>query len=273
MLFYLFFIFYAMRFSLKLTNRYPENICILPIDYQYYLSSAIYKILNSGDKTFADFLHKTGYVFEKKNFKFFTFSSVRIKSNTIKDRLILADKYLYFSVSFYVPQIQEIFVRGLFSNREIIIGDKFTKAFFKVKSINREDEPEFTETMDYYCLSPVLVAQKHEGEKQEQYLSPNDEGYANIFFKNLQDKYHAYTNYENKPKQRFDLSKCSLKVVSKPNEKLITIKKYTKEETQLKAWEYKMRITAPIELQKAAYYAGVGKSNAMGFGCLRVNKE
>lgn len=262
-----------MRFSLKLENKYPKDICILPIDYQYYLSSLIYKILNRGDKTFTDFLHKTGYVFEKKNFKFFTFSSIRIKSNTIKDRLILADRYLHFSISFYVPKIHETFVRGLFANREIIIGDKFTKAYFKVKSVEREEEPEFKETMDYYCLSPVLIAQKQEGEKHDQYLSPNDEGYENIFFKNLQDKHHAYTNYENKQEQNFDLSACSLKLVSKPNDKLITIKKYTKEETKLKAWEYKMLITAPVELQKAAYYAGVGKSNAQGFGCLRVNKE
>ena len=34
-----------------------------------------------------------------------------------------------------------------------------------------------------------------------------------------------------------------------------------------------MNITAPIELQKTAYYAGAGKSNAEGFGLLEIDKN
>ncbi len=263
-----------MRFSLKLQNKYPNNICILPVDYQYYLSSAVYDILNTGDKPFTEFLHDTGYIFESKTFKFFDFSSLRGKLQFQEpDRLILTNKYLYFTISFFIPEISETFIRGLFNNRNIWIGDKFTTAHFTVKSMEREPKPEFTETMNYFTTSPVLIAQKSDDRKHATYLSPEDENYKEIFFKNLQDKYNAFLAIEKKPIHEFDLTSCSLETCSEPKSKLITIKEGTKEQTKVRAWNYKMRITAPLDLQKTAYYAGAGKSNAEGFGLLEIDKN
>ncbi len=63
-----------MRFKLTLqTLQYPA---FLPFNYQYPLSSAIYKIIRSADKDFAAFLHNKGYGEGYKSFKLFTFSDI-----------------------------------------------------------------------------------------------------------------------------------------------------------------------------------------------------
>ncbi len=42
---------------------------MLPMDYQYYLSAWIYKILEKADREFARFLHSDGYSLGYRRFK------------------------------------------------------------------------------------------------------------------------------------------------------------------------------------------------------------
>lgn len=69
-----------MRFQLILTAK--DGGGKLPINYQYPLSAAIYRILSKGDREYARFLHEEGY---GKGYKFFTFSDLRLKNYIIKD--------------------------------------------------------------------------------------------------------------------------------------------------------------------------------------------
>ena len=48
---------------------------VLPINYQYPLSAAIYRIISKGDKEYANLLHEKGY---GKGFKLFTFSQLNV---------------------------------------------------------------------------------------------------------------------------------------------------------------------------------------------------
>lgn len=61
-----------MIFQLIL-NKNKSN-AVIPINYQYPLSAAIYKILQKGDSEYAQFLHEEGY---GKGYKFFTFSDLK----------------------------------------------------------------------------------------------------------------------------------------------------------------------------------------------------
>lgn len=52
----------------------------LPFNYQYPVSSWIYKVLSKADKEFATILHELGYKIENgKTFKLFTFSQIGLK--------------------------------------------------------------------------------------------------------------------------------------------------------------------------------------------------
>lgn len=85
-----------MRFKLILEVNRKAFGNILPINYQYEQSAAIYKILSRADKDYSTWLHNNGYQLENgKKFKLFTYSRFKIakrKSLPNSDRLqILSD--------------------------------------------------------------------------------------------------------------------------------------------------------------------------------------
>ncbi|WP_154858646.1 hypothetical protein [Cyclobacterium xiamenense] len=49
---------------------------LLPINYQYELSSLIYKTIDRADSHFSDFLHQQGYLAFGRSFRLFTFSRI-----------------------------------------------------------------------------------------------------------------------------------------------------------------------------------------------------
>jgi hypothetical protein len=64
-----------MRFLISLQREGSSSI--LPINYQYELSSLIYKIIDRADSAFSEFLHRQGYMAYGKNFRLFTFSRIQ----------------------------------------------------------------------------------------------------------------------------------------------------------------------------------------------------
>lgn len=58
----------------------------IPLNYNYFLSSFIYKRLASQNENFARFLHEKGY---GKRFKFFTFSQLFFENSRVSGEKIL----------------------------------------------------------------------------------------------------------------------------------------------------------------------------------------
>ncbi|MFW5820877.1 MAG: CRISPR-associated endoribonuclease Cas6, partial [Bacteroidota bacterium] len=67
-----------MRFKITLRTDKSKGEVILPINYQYELSSFIYHTIHAGNHEFGNWLHKEGFITENKNFKLFTFSRFQI---------------------------------------------------------------------------------------------------------------------------------------------------------------------------------------------------
>ena len=68
-----------MRFNITLRVNAQKFGRRLPINYQYEMSAAIYKILSSGSGEYAQWLHDNGFTLEKgKQFKLFTFSHLNV---------------------------------------------------------------------------------------------------------------------------------------------------------------------------------------------------
>src|SRR5699024_10914126 len=125
-----------MRFKLNLYKTFGNEI---PINYQYPLSAAIYRILNKGDAEYASFLHEKGY---GKGYKFFTFSDLKLKFKLVNDdRMRLLEERVSFYVHFHLPEASRTFVEGLFKSEEIVIADRKSKVVFRVQSIFSMDNP------------------------------------------------------------------------------------------------------------------------------------
>lgn len=80
-----------MRFQLALTRTTKQRM--LPMDYQYYISAWIYKVLKQAVSDFAAFLHEKGYgQSETKLYKLFCF----LQLNFGKPKLWKEKNYLKF---------------------------------------------------------------------------------------------------------------------------------------------------------------------------------
>jgi CRISPR-associated endoribonuclease Cas6 len=257
-----------MRFKLILainTHRNP----ILPFNYQYELSSWIYKIISKADEEYAYFLHQNGYESNQKSFKFFCFSNLLIPQyKIVKDvGFLLQSHQIALLISFYVDKAAEKFVAGLFQNQRGSIGTQEAQVDFRVERVETAPIRLSKEKVTLQTLSPLVIAQRDKQDKKK-YLSPLDSGFKELFINNLLEKYKASGKEMPPVWQNYPFS---LEVDEKSvRSKLITIKQNTSNPIQVKGYLFDFILQAPKELLEVGLTAGFGNENAQGFGMCDV---
>jgi len=270
--------------ELKLTFSNPHGHIHVPIDYQYYLASWMYKVLAGGDAEYAKFLHDEGYkvplktqaydsvqVLEKpsqKVFKLFNFSNLIFPKYLIhKEKSTIQIQCEGFSLKarFKVDKALENFIKGLFTGQSLSLKTGFNELTeFPVSSVETQ-VLEVNETKVYLrALSPVIVGKKRL-DGSEEYLSPEHEEYTALFFNNLIDKYLA-AGGTLKPEWQDAVQKLSLPNPNKVRSKLTSIRKGGQEPIRVKGYMFDFIVEAPQELIETGLLAGFGRDNAMGFG-------
>lgn len=259
-----------MRFSISLYT----NDKVIPINYQYPLSAAIYKILSKADKAYTDFLHESGY---GKGFKLFTFSDIKAPFKIQADRLILLSNEVQFEIAFHLPVAAENFVKGLFQSQDIVIADKKSKATFKVQSIQtlpyllagyKESEIKFVQLKP---LSPIVAGLKQPNGNYL-FLNPADTQYTGSLIFNWRSKIAAC--YNDTIAQNALLMVELIQLPHPPKSRLITIKADTPEETKIRGWmNFELKVTGEKRFLEVLMNAGAGVYNAMGCGCVGAIKD
>ncbi len=259
-----------MRFKIVLYKISGNEI---PINYQYPLSSAIYKILDKGDSEYAKFLHEEGY---GKGYKLFTFSDLKLRFKLENgDRMKFLDNHVEFFAHFHVPEASKTFIEGLFKSENIVIADKKSKAVFKVQSIQAVQSPfdsSKSETeiiqMLFKPASAVLTGVKNESSNYD-YLDPEDDKYIDSLIYNWRGKIRD--SYDEATAQKAVLL-AEVKFFDNPfRSRLVHIKSETDAETKIKGYlNFKLRLTAEKRFLELIYNAGIGLENAQGMGCLEV---
>lgn len=249
----------------------------LPINYQYPLSSVIYKILAKGNAEYAQFLHEEGY---GKGYKFFTFSDLDLKFKRIDDRMKLLDPNVKVNVSFHLPEASRTFVEGLFRSEEIAIADKKSKVQFVVQSILskppplKEHKPNEIISILTKPISPIVSGDKLESENY-QFLEPDDGRFISSLLFSWRNKIAAAYNDDIAQEA---LLLAEIQTYANPwRSRLITIKAGTPAETKIKGFiNFKLKLTAERRFLDLALNAGMGLYSAQGMGCLGlvdINKE
>jgi CRISPR-associated endoribonuclease Cas6 len=261
---------------LKLTLQKSGNGHQLPLNYAYPLSSWIYRILSRADESYADFLHNQGYVAAGKRFKFFTFSALdipRFKIEKGSDRIQVLSPEIGLTVSFYTDKGAETFVMGLFAEQQLQLGDRQSQMDFTVRQVESLDWQIATDTLRLRTLSPLVVSRKNE-RGHDDYLSPEQEGYGELLFKNLVDKYVAAALAMGKPLPDANSdSPLHFRLLSDTvKERRITLKADTPHPIKVRGYLFDFELTAPKELLEMGLLAGLGKYNAEGFGCCEVKE-
>lgn len=261
-----------MRFKINLCRKGKGKF--IPINYQYELSSVIYKIINQSNSDFAKFLHEKGYTFEGKGFKLFTFSQLKFDQSQVyphEQRIEHQGQQAYFFISFLVDQAAEEFVKGLFLHQNFGIGDRISNVDYEVVGIEGCIPPMFNQTMRYRCLSPLLLKQKRE-DGGENYLHPENSLFQELLIQNLCNKALAFASTAESNFLMASTPISGFRVHGNIYKKGVRIKQHTPMATQLIGYMFEFELTAPVELHEIGYYAGFGHLGSQGFGCVEVRQ-
>ncbi len=253
----------------QITLQVQAAPAVIPVNYQYPLSAALYRIIAKGDVTYASFLHETGY---GKGFKLFTFSQINCPFTIEGDRLHLLRNELKFRVAFHLPQAMESFVKGLFQSERIDIADKKSRVGFTVKSVETLPSPlqQYKENeivnIRLKPLSPIVVGLRNEKGNYD-FLSPEDDRFKESIIYNWRNKIATCYDEATAATALLIVEIIPLKTPFKS--RLLTIKYGKPEETKIRGWlNLEVKVTAEKRFVELLLNAGAGVYNSMGCGCV-----
>lgn len=265
-----------MRFRIKLKATQPA--AVIPINYPYSLSAVIFKILHQADEAYAAFLHDRGYSRpgSLKVFKLFSFSEIRTAFRIEGDRFRFLTDEAMFMISFHLPQAAESFIRGLFLDKTIEIGDRRSQAAFVVTEVHPTPTPlenipdkEVREIM-LQPFSPLVCGTKNDRGYYD-FLSPQHPDFVTQLVHNWREKF--ITMYgEDQADTVFDPVSVEVVMMEKPpKSRLVTIKADTPQETKIRGYtNFRLKVKGAGKALKLLADAGAGVYNSSGMGSLHI---
>ncbi len=256
-----------MRFELTLKRTTKQRM--LPMDYQYYISAWIYKVLKQADADFADFLHNKGYGKDEndsKLYKLFCFSRLNFgKPKLWKERKLfeISAHEIKLQISFDVDEAANTFIKGLFMAQDFFLGDKFNGIDFKVTHVAALAEPEFSECMQYKLQTPWVISYQKENDKYPQYLSPKDELFDSLTVKHLIEKYK-----NTRQPKLIDPDQINIKRQNDFKRAGFVMKPGTREQSRIVGNLFEFELKAPVEVHQMIWSAGCSEKSSNGFGWL-----
>ncbi|MGC8970984.1 MAG: CRISPR-associated endoribonuclease Cas6 [bacterium] len=248
-----------MRVKLTYEKLDGESI-ILPLHYNYYIQSLIYRIFSS---ELATKLHRDGFVFGKRKFKLFTFSRITEKGAR-KDggKLLVFKNRISFYFSSPHNNIVEDLGEGAFKKREFTI---FNQRIF-LSQLEILTLPRIEDKVIIKMLSPVtMYSTREEGNKKNvYYYKPDEEEFQKLIEENAKKKYLLI--YGKDPKN-LSLSIKPYKFSIEKNHSIVFFKN-----NPVEGWTGIYKLSGSPELISVTYEAGLGSKNSEGFGMWEVWK-
>lgn len=246
-----------MRLRLSFYSDLDSEI---PINYNHFLTAAIYNYLAKADKKYSSKLH------DLNSYKFFTFSWLQIQKKRIKGSFIkiMSNEILWF-ISSPSKEFINTFANGLMKVGCLRVGD----SSFELQQMEVLTEVEINSEMKFICLSPIVVTTKkyHNGELVKYYYKPEDDPkeISEKIKNNLAKKYNSFYNTDVKEEIEITFDKNYL-----PKSKVLV--HYIKGNLDIKipAIMCPFIVKGNKELIKFGYECGFGELNSSGFGMVRV---
>ncbi|MEK9135821.1 MAG: CRISPR-associated endoribonuclease Cas6, partial [Bacteroidota bacterium] len=270
--------------------------CSITLNYSYFLSSAIYRWIETSSPEYARFLHDEGFHPDGslKRFKHFCFSQLMVPNRRIADgKLHILSPTVDWYIGMPVEQSLQHLVVGMFEKREFYIGREDQPASglagnrFVVEQVETLPEPKWDRRMTFRMLWPVTVSTMHErnarlpgghGRLLPEYLLANDPRLNDLLRQNILNKYRSLygSSGEGFLQQRSTMEEGNLQRDDTsfrciPNEKfitsrggpekitkLITIKQGREDETKVRGFMCPLTIEGNPALIALAYESGLG---------------
>jgi len=257
--------------TFRLTLETPSDHALLPFNYQYPLSAAIYKIIQRGDAAYATFLHEQGYARpgSLKSFKLFCFSDIKTPFKKQGDCMHLLTRRAEVQISFHLPEAAENFIKGLFQSQHIEIADRKRKASFTIAAVETLLSPLINDEIQevlLQVLSSVVCGKKNEKGHYD-FLSPEQEDFLPMLLYNWKAKYQAVYGEQHLEKAFEGARMEYVPYKNPPKSRLITIKGESAQETKIRGFtNFQLKLRGKREALELLLNSGVGLYNAMGCG-------
>lgn len=230
------------------------NNIIIPFQYHHMMQGLLYSCIENQSKDLAEFLHETGYQYEKRTFKMFTFSEIIEKPIGVmkKEKQLVYDNEISFYVSTIDNQLVNIICKLMEEQQVVRLGKN--RLFIKniqILQYEIEEEMKVRTASPICCYSTGLVNDK----KRTIYYHPYENEWKNIICENIRKKCETYYG---RPKEEFEFS---IQCIDKPIEINIFYKGI-----YMKTYKGKFHIKGSKEAIEVAFNAGIGSKNAQGFG-------
>ncbi|WP_337954323.1 CRISPR-associated endoribonuclease Cas6 [Aciduliprofundum sp. MAR08-339] len=227
---------------------------IIPIDYHYYLFSAVYSWMRMGNEELATRYHYS------KDLKPFTFSEIKVGARQIDNLLQIKESLgsLIFSSCF--NDVVEAVVKGALMEGELKIKD----VSFPITSIEVLEEPEFSKKMVFKTISPIVVSKPvrdKNGRYRHWFLYPNEVEWYVYLEKNIKRRLMLFDGEE-----YYGSMKIRVLESKKP-------KRYKIAGGYVRGSKVVFEISAPTKLIKIGYQSGFGERTGQGFGCVEIVKK
>jgi CRISPR-associated endoribonuclease Cas6 len=283
---------------IKLTLFPANGKVILPVSYNYFLTSLIYKIIHNSSEDYSRFLHDEGYRLgeSKKGFKLFTYSRLTSKKFKIGGgKIIFLNNHVEWQISSPLDNFIQHLVTGVFAEgQELEIGHINNRSSrsnslnglsglnrFLIERIETLPRPEFKENMRFICLSPITVSKvscptlEKGGEggfirssdslRPCHYLRPWEEGFSEAIRNNLIKKFKlVYGKDINDPDFKIKIDTDYMNRKSGKITKNINFKG-----TNIIGFMSPFEVAGSPELIEIGYEAGFGEKGSMGFGMVK----
>ncbi len=229
-----------------------NNISLrLPLEYNHFVQSAIYRTL---DADLATFLHDTGFYGSGRQFKLFTFSRLLGQFQIIDGQIVFFPP-VRLIVSSPVEAFCQSLVNGLLSRDGMQLG----KEGLMVAAVRAEQPKVAAETIKFKLLSPVVAYStlfRPDGSRYTCYYQPGDGEFSRNAAENIRKKYLAL--YNTPPPD----GELKIRPLHQPK---LHVMKFMG--TVIKGYSGPLQLEGPRELLQLAVDAGLGGKNSMGFGC------
>lgn len=265
-----------MILNLVLSVDTEKGSNLLPFNYQYPLSAAIYSIIQKADAKFAAFLHDTGY--GAKRFKLFTFSDIRVPFTSRGDRMLLLGKDASLKVCFHVDEATGHFVKGLFMKEQFVIGDQNSRVHFRIQGVENclPFLPAATDDMVSVVLepiSPLVVGSRSREETTYRFYSPYEKPFIEWLLFSWAEKYKVVSGIDSGVMEEIK-KKVKIEVLfydQPPSERRIIIKNGHADAQKLRGYmKFRLKLTAPKGMVELALNCGLGLKNSIGMGCVQL---
>ncbi len=264
-----------MILNLKLSIVSDNGPALLPFNYHYALSSAIYRIIQKSEPDYSTLLHDQWQLGPGLKF---TFSDLNITFTGKGDRMLLLQKEAYLTICLHAPPTAYHFLKGLFMDQKLELGDDISSVLFNVISIENyvpilPAAINDITTVIFRPCSPLVVGSKAWGTSKYLYLSPYELPYIDCILWSWLEKYKTVTNMSD-----FDFMvitrKIRIEVIlfdDPPFERMVTIKKGAKGEQKLRGYtKFNLKVSAPPAMIELALNSGLGYKNSLGMGCVKL---